>query len=188
MRTRTLLLLAVSCGLAILLAGGIQLWRLANQEPPTPSLEVGGTGMAGDAIVTVTKATDAGDAFVVTVTLAGVDDPDGLEGFTLVGVDLAVKPSSVVNPGSCTGFTVAPVECTLTLTGRVTNTGVVVDQAGVESPRHGVDVSTTETWWIVDDRDGLADLLQLNNAARVMIDGRGQHLVGAAARLRDGAS
>ena len=74
MRTRTLLLLAVSCGLAILLAGGIQLWRLANQEPPTPSLEVGGTGMAGDAIVTVTKATDAGDAFVVTVTLAGVDD------------------------------------------------------------------------------------------------------------------
>ena len=123
MRTRTLLLLAVSCGLAILLAGGIQLWRLANQEPPTPSLEVGGTGMAGDAIVTVTKATDAGDAFVVTVTLAGVDDPDGLEGFTLVGGDLAVKPSSVVNPGSCTGFTVAPVECTLTFP----NTGFPTD-------------------------------------------------------------
>ena len=70
-----------------------------------------------------TKATDAGDAFVVTVTLAGVDDPDGLEGFTLVGVDLAVKPSSVVNPGSCTGFTVAPVECTLTFP----NTGFPTD-------------------------------------------------------------
>ena len=60
---------------------------------------------------------------MVTVTLAGVDDPDGLEGFTLVGVDLAVKPSSVVNPGSCTGFTVAPVECTLTFP----NTGFPTD-------------------------------------------------------------
>ncbi|MBL8623981.1 MAG: hypothetical protein JNK64_21920 [Myxococcales bacterium] len=64
----------------------------------------------------------------------------------------------------------------------------VAGGAELARPRHGVDVSTTETWWIVDDRDGLAELLQLNNAARVMLDGRGQHLVGAAARLRDGAS
>ena len=114
MRTRTLLLLAVSCGLAILLAGGIQLLRLANQQAPTPPLAIGGTGTAGDAMVTVVAVVDAGDTFEVTVELSGVDDPDGLEGFTLVGFDLAVKPLlSDGAPGTCSGFTVAPVECTL---------------------------------------------------------------------------
>jgi len=115
MRTRTLLLLAVSCGLAILLAGGIQLWRLANQEPPAPPLTIGQVGTAGDAAVTVKSAVESGATFVVVVELSGVDDPDGLDGFTLVGVDLAVKlpASAAAVDGACTGFTVAPVECAL---------------------------------------------------------------------------
>ena len=114
MRTRTLLLLAVTCGLAILLAGGIQLLRLANQEPPALPLAIGGTGSAGDAVVTVVAATTVDNTFVVTLDLSGVDDTDGLDGFTLVGVDTVVKPLPAVAPDACTGFTVAHVQCTLT--------------------------------------------------------------------------
>jgi hypothetical protein len=62
--------------------------------------------------------------------------------------------------------------------------------AGAElgSPRHGIDVSATETWYVVDDRDGLGELLQLGNTARVVVDAGGRHLVGVAARLGPGAT
>ena len=115
MRTRTLLLLAVSCGLAILLAGGIQLFRLSNQQTPTPPLAVGATGVAGDARVTV-KNVDATQAtLVITVTLGGVDDPEGLDGFSLVAPNTRIAPTPAAGNigGACTGFTVAEVTCTL---------------------------------------------------------------------------
>ncbi len=114
MRTRTLLLLAVSCGLAILLAGGIQLLRLSNQEQPTPPLAVGATGSAGDATVTVEDVDTTDSVMVVTVTLGGVDDPEGLDGFSLVAPNTRIGPT--VDDGvdtACIGFTVAEVTCTL---------------------------------------------------------------------------
>ena len=127
MRTRTLLLLAVSCGLVILVAGTIQLLRISNQKT-TAALAVGDTGTAGDAVVTVDAISERDGLMVVSVTLSGVDDPDGLDGFTLVGVDAVSKPANGTagdttpddttaddtTADECTGFTVAPVECTLT--------------------------------------------------------------------------
>jgi len=110
MRTRTLLLLAVSCGLVILLAGGIQLFRIANQQS-TPLLRVGDTGTAGDARVTVESVQQDGDRLVVTVTLAGVDDERGLDDFRLVAPNRRVAPSAAA--GSCTRLTVTPTRCTL---------------------------------------------------------------------------
>lgn len=111
MRTRTLLLLAVTCGLAILVAGTLQLLRLKGQETGTV-LAVGQSGVAGDATVAVERAEVAADVVVVTVTLSGVDDPLGLKGFTLVGPEKTVGPSGGGADG-CTGFSVAPVTCTL---------------------------------------------------------------------------
>ncbi len=114
MKTRTLLLLAVGCGLAILLAGGVQLLRLSNQHTDPP-LALGDTGTAGDATVRVLSFEEADGAAVVTVTLAGVDDPRGVDGLTLVTPS---APLAAVDAPSgsdaCTGFTVAPVTCTLT--------------------------------------------------------------------------
>jgi hypothetical protein len=114
MRTRTLLLLAVTCGLLILVAGGIQLLRLANQERPTAPLRVGATGSAGDAVVVVESVATRPDALVVTVQLRGVDDPDGLDGFSLIAPNrrLAHDPEQ----STCEGFTIAPVTCTLVFT------------------------------------------------------------------------
>lgn len=118
MRTRTLLLLAVTCGLAVLVAGGIQLLRLANQDPTT-ALGRGDRGSAGDAVVLVRDFSESEGRLIVEVTLSGVDDPDGLDGFTLVGVPepVAVVPNG--GTGACSGFTVEPVDCSLTFaTGR----------------------------------------------------------------------
>lgn len=111
MRTRTLLLLAVSCGLAILVAGTLQLLRLKGQETGSV-LGVGKSGVAGDATITVVGAEVAADQVVVTVTLSGVDDPLGLKGFTLVGPEKTVT-ANTTGDGACTGITVAPVTCTL---------------------------------------------------------------------------
>ena len=114
MRTRTLLLLAVMCGLAIVLAGGIQLFRLANQETPIPPLPIGGTGTAGDAAVSVDSVDVTDTALVVTVTLEGVDDPNGLDGFSLVAPGKRIAHDAAeVDGNACTRFTVAPVTCTL---------------------------------------------------------------------------
>ena len=51
MRTKTLLLLAVGCGLVILLAGGIQLLRVGGQEQSATLLGTGQPGKAGDVTV-----------------------------------------------------------------------------------------------------------------------------------------
>jgi hypothetical protein len=112
MRTRTLLLLAVTCGLAILVAGTVQLLRLAGQETAT-LLAVGDAGRAGDATVLVEQFEEVDGVATVTVTLSGVDDPNGLEGFTLVGPEATMSPNQR-GDDACTGFTVAPVTCTLT--------------------------------------------------------------------------
>lgn len=110
MRTRTLLLLAVVCGVAILLAGTIQLLRIAGQDDPEPPLRVGDRGQAGDAVVVV-EAIEEGDAAVtVTITVSGVDDADGVEGFVLRA------PNKFVAPGegtTCEAFTVAAQTCDL---------------------------------------------------------------------------
>lgn len=114
MRTRTLLLLAVTCGLAILLAGGIQLFRLANQDIPTAPLAIGATGKAGDARVTVEDVETTETALVVTVTLGGVDDVDGLDGFSLVAPNTRIAPDPELSvETACTGFTITEVTCTL---------------------------------------------------------------------------
>jgi len=110
MRTRTLLLLAVSCGLAILLAGGVQLYRISNQQS-TPLLRIGDTGTVGDARVTVESVRQAGDRLVVTVVLGGVDDEGGIDGFRLVAPNRRVAPSA--GAGSCTRFTVVATKCDL---------------------------------------------------------------------------
>ncbi|MBI4934561.1 MAG: hypothetical protein HY828_11825 [Actinobacteria bacterium] len=111
MKTRTLLLLAVTCGLAILVAGTVQLLRLANQDKATV-LAIGESATAGDARVEVTAYDEADGIAVVTVSLSGVDDPDGLQGFTLVGAGAVSEPSGT-GDDACTGFTVEPVSCTL---------------------------------------------------------------------------
>jgi hypothetical protein len=110
MRTRTLLLLAIACGLVILLAGGIQLLRVSGQDQSSKLLGEGESGIAGDATVELVSWSTSGSDLTAVVRLSGVDDSDGLQGFTLVA------PGKVVAVGSstCTGIVVVETQCSLT--------------------------------------------------------------------------
>ncbi|MCB0956101.1 MAG: hypothetical protein R2694_03405 [Ilumatobacteraceae bacterium] len=110
MRTRTLLLLAIGCGLAILVAGTVQLLRIAGQDETT-ALGVGDRGSAGEATVTVAGFAEADGYAVVTVELGGVDDPAGLDSFRLQAPNTLVEP--VPAESSCDGITVTPTTCTI---------------------------------------------------------------------------
>lgn len=111
MRTRTLLLLAVVCGLAILLAGGIQLLRLTGSESAdAEDLRIGDTATAGDATVTVVSAEEEAGVLTVALRAGGVDDPRGIDGFTLVVTGDVLRPLAP-EAGDCVGFTEATVDC-----------------------------------------------------------------------------
>jgi len=113
MRTRTLLLLAVVCGLAILLAGGVQLLRLTNSESAdAEDLRIGETSSAGDATVTVVSATEDAGVLTVSIRAGGVDDPTGTDGFTLVVTGDVLRPLAP-GDGDCDGLTEAVVTCDL---------------------------------------------------------------------------
>lgn len=118
MKTRTLLLLSVVCGLAVLLAGTIQLLRLAGQDESS-TLAIGEQGQAGDAVVVVDDYSENATRAVVTVTLSGVDDPDGIDGidgfdgFALANV-AAVVPPLAEGIEACTALTRQTTTCTLT--------------------------------------------------------------------------
>ena len=110
MRTRTLLLLAIACGLVILLAGGIQLLRVGGQEQTAKLLATGEPGKAGDVTVELVSSSVGVDNLVAVVRVGGTDDPDGLDGFTLVGPGKVLP----VTTSDCSGISVGQLDCTLT--------------------------------------------------------------------------
>jgi hypothetical protein len=109
-RTRTLLLLAVACGLAILAAGVVQLLRIAGQDEPAPAASIGEPVRIGDLTVTVDHYSERDDRGVVELSLGGVDDPEGTADFRLVVPGASLAP----NGDECGGTTVAERTCSLT--------------------------------------------------------------------------
>ncbi len=109
MKTRTLLLLAVACGLAVLGAGVALMVRLANQPAASPPHRLGEEVRVGDATVVVHQAAvDAGD-LVVQLSVGGVDDPNGSDGFALLSDGRLLTAAS-----GCAAFTRAVRPCQLT--------------------------------------------------------------------------
>lgn len=51
------------------------------------------------------------------------------------------------------------------------------------TPKHAIQVAPGVTWFAVEDEHRLADILQLNNEARVIVDSTGHDLVGVLGRL-----
>jgi hypothetical protein len=110
MRTRTLLLLAIGCGLVILLAGGIQLLRVTGQQQTAKLLAIGEPGKAGDVSVELVSSSVEASTLVAVVRIGGTADPDGLAGFTLVGPGKVLPVTS----STCDGISVATIDCSLT--------------------------------------------------------------------------
>jgi hypothetical protein len=115
-RTRTLLLLAVACGLAILVAGVVQLLRIAGQDDAADETfhRIGEDVEVGDLTVVVESYDEDGGTAALDVRLGGVDDPDAADGFRLVvpGEDEPLSPIGGEN-GECGPVTVAAQRCRL---------------------------------------------------------------------------
>jgi hypothetical protein len=93
MKTRTLLLLSVGVGLAILLAGGVLLLQLANEPAVVEPATIGEPVEVGDVEVVVTGVDERTDGLLtVTVEIGGVEDADGIDSFRLVTGDRPLAP------------------------------------------------------------------------------------------------
>ena len=113
MKTRTLLLLSVATGLAILLAGGAWLFLLVQEQEAVESTATGESVTVGDVEVTVHGTEQRGRYFAVDMTLGGVDDLDGVESFRLVTGQEELRPLTAPSDGRCTEITAEPQTCAL---------------------------------------------------------------------------
>jgi len=91
-KTRTLLLLAVGCGLIILVAGSIKVFLIADNTSAS-NLAVGGSGEVNGMTVTLESVRRTADQTLLSVSLIGVDDPYGAESFELGTIDGHLKPN-----------------------------------------------------------------------------------------------
>ncbi|MET0908253.1 MAG: hypothetical protein ABWZ99_02200 [Ilumatobacteraceae bacterium] len=137
MKTRTLLLLAVGTALAILLAGGVLLFQLSNEQNAVDTVQLGTEVTVGDVSITVLgTAGDAGTGRVlgVDVTVGGVDDLDGLDSFRLVTGDRSLSPIDAPADGRCTAITAEATTCRLDfdVSGSETSSRVLVMRRGDE--------------------------------------------------------
>jgi hypothetical protein len=110
MKTRTLLLLALGCGLLLMIAGAVFLFQLSGQDDIAPPVPIGDVARVGDMSVTVEGADESDGLLDVTVTLGGVADPDGGRGFRLLasGRPIAAEPGG---DADCSSTTAASTSC-----------------------------------------------------------------------------
>lgn len=117
-KTRNLLLLALACGLAIMLAGAVFFFQLATQDETTPPVPVGDETQVGDMRVTVTDVDERAGTLRVTITIGGTEDDDPTDEFRLIAsarpVQLGTSTCSASTPAerqTCTiSFDVAGVD------------------------------------------------------------------------------
>ena len=116
MKTRTLMLLSVFCGLAIIVAGGLKLFLVASDRTEVPVLAVGDDATIGDMVVSVTSVAVGSDGTSVNISMSGVVGAPVVDGWRLLGDGKVVEASGAVDAGMCGADTTVDadgVECTL---------------------------------------------------------------------------
>lgn len=113
MKTRTLLLLALACGVAIMAAGAVFLIQLSNQQEADAPVAVGDAVEVGDMRIVVDGSVEASGMLDVTITIGGVDDTDGADGFRLIAAGRAARPQSAGVDEACGETAVAEQRCVL---------------------------------------------------------------------------
>lgn len=117
-KTRTLMLLSVVCGLLIVLAGGVKLFQVASDRTDIPVLSVGDRALVGDMTVVVESIELSPDGVAVAVSMSGVPGEVALGGWTMLGdgellgpVDGGVSGDGG-DSGACDRATVVPEDGT----------------------------------------------------------------------------
>jgi len=99
--------------LAILMAGGVFLLQLANEQTAVDPTPLGDATDVGDVTVTVFSGGDDGLLHAVSIEIGGVDDIDGIESFRLVTGDQNLAPEAAPLEGRCTEITEDVQQCRL---------------------------------------------------------------------------
>lgn len=94
------MLMALGCGLAIMLAGAVFLVQLTSQDAIDEPVAVGESTEVGDMTVGVTEAVEDGDRLRVLLVIGGTADDDPTEGFRLIASGRPVTVASSTCPAS----------------------------------------------------------------------------------------
>ena len=135
--TRKLILTAMLCGLAILLAGGVKLLQVARETDKVTILPFGTDATLGDMTVSVVSVAQEATVTVVTVSMSGVEGADAREGWRM----LSGGKVSAVTDGSwpatpepaCMTTTTKPVTCSLVFPAATGTVTIAYLRAGTQS-------------------------------------------------------
>jgi hypothetical protein len=109
MKTRTLMLLALGCGVAIMLAGAVFLFQLTNQAEVEAPVPIGELAAVGDMSVAVNAFSERNGVLRVAIIIGGIDDDDPTDGFRLIA---SARPV-VLASSSCPPSSVAMANCSI---------------------------------------------------------------------------
>lgn len=117
MSTRKLILTALICGLAIMLAGGFKLFQVATDDVEAVVFDFGTEQTLGDMVVTVTSVKQSADQTLVSVRMRGVADADGYEGWKLLADGKLSSPVVTADTPPCVTTVAQFVECSVPFVG-----------------------------------------------------------------------
>lgn len=135
MSTRKLILTALVCGLAIMLAGGAKLFQVATDKAEVEILALGDRAKQGDMTVWVDSIEQFDDRTDVTVGMSGIDGADGSEGWRLIAGGKVVAPRSArgTDGQMCTVRAGTDVSCVVEFTATTGSVTVAYLRAGEQS-------------------------------------------------------
>lgn len=136
MSTRKLILTALLCGMAIMLAGGIKLLQVVTTDTAEPALELGVRAKVSGTTVTVVKVEKLASATIVHTVMVGAEGDDGYDGWHVIADGKVTDPLEKFPDGTFAGCTLAgpaPVECTVPFAATKGTVTVVFTRAGVNA-------------------------------------------------------
>ncbi len=133
MSTRKLILTALICGLAIMLAGGVKLFQVANDSTEVVVHSLGVEQTLSDMTVTVKAVEQTEMATFVTVVMFGVANGDPIEGWRLLANGKVLSPT-IMQSEQCPPTAVDDVvECVVEFPGSDGSVTVAYLRAGQQS-------------------------------------------------------
>ena len=96
MSTRKLILTALICGLAIMLAGGSKLFLMVREDVTVKVFDLGTPQTLSDMTVSVDKVAQDPTATYVTVTMQGVEGSNAVEGWRVLSGGEVLSPQGAV--------------------------------------------------------------------------------------------
>lgn len=117
MSTRKLILTALVCGLAIMLAGGFKLFQVATEDVEAVVYDLRSEQTLGDMKVTVLEVQQSESETSVTVRMRGVEGADGYEGWKLLADGKLSDPIVTADTPACVTKVAQYVECEIPFIG-----------------------------------------------------------------------